>query len=283
MSDLAHIVMRPAADEPALLCPAWLAVVQTVSRRVLLPGSLIVIILGSWELAVRISHVSTLLIVPPSAIWTTLIDTASVLGPQAMPTLIDTCVGFALACCIGFTLGTMVVLSHRLHQALYPHVVLFQLVPKVALAPLFVIWLGVGPSSRLVFALFLAFFPVVIGTSAGLLSADRNAVRLCRSLGGSRLQVLFAVQLPYATPHIFAALKMAVTMAMIGVIVGEFITAQQGLGYIIMFASSAGETALVFAAIALLCLIGVLLYGVVELAEFLVTRRLGVTITSSEF
>jgi NitT/TauT family transport system permease protein len=274
---------RGEPETRAIAWPGWLPTAYALSRRVLLPLGLVIIVLGSWELAVRLSHVSTLMIVAPSAIWSTLIDTASVLLPQAMPTLIDTCVGFVLACFIGFLLGTMVVLSHRLHQAIYPHVVLFQLIPKVALAPLFIIWLGVGPSSRLVFALFLAFFPVVIGTSAGLLSADRNAVRLCRSLGASRIQTLFAVQFPYATPHIFAALKMAVTMAMIGVIVGEFITAQQGLGYIIMFASSAGETALVFAAIVLLCVIGIVLYGLVELAELLVTRRLGVTITSSEF
>jgi NitT/TauT family transport system permease protein len=115
------------------------------------------------------------------------------------------------------------------------------------------------------------------------LSADRNAMRLSRSLMASEWQTFWSVRLPYATPHIFAGLKMAATMAMIGVIVGEFITAQQGLGYIIMFASSAGETALVFASIALLCAIGVVLYGLVELAEILVTRRLGVSITTSEF
>lgn len=261
----------------------WSVISLRLSRQILLPLSLVVSVLGGWEIAVRSLHISALLIVPPSAVWQTLVEDWEILLEQSMPTLIDTVVGFALATIVGGLLGSVMVMSRRLQQALYPHIVLFQLIPKVALAPLFIIWLGVGPSSRLVFALFLAFFPVVIGTVAGLTSADRNAMRLCKSLTANRLQTFWSVQLPYATPHIFAGLKVAVTMAMIGVIVGEFVTAQQGLGYIIMFGSSAGETALVFAAILLLCVIGLVLYGLVEIGEFLVTRRLGVSITSSEF
>ena len=269
---------RPAASLALMLAIFW-----RLGRRVLLPLALALFVLGVWEWGVRVAHVSTLLIVPPSAIWETLVRAWPILLQQAEPTVVETVLGFGLAALVGMALGAFMILSRRVQQALQPHIILFQLIPKVALAPLFIIWLGVGPASRLTFALFLAFFPMVVATSAGLLSADRNAVRLCTSLTATPLQTFLAVRLPYAVPHIFAGLKISVTMAMIGVIVGEFVTAQQGLGYIIMFASSAGETALVFAAIALLCVIGLVLYGAVELAEWLVRRRLGVSITTTEF
>ena len=115
------------------------------------------------------------------------------------------------------------------------------------------------------------------------LSADRNAIRLCEALTASRWQIFCSVRIPYALPHVFAGLKISATMAMIGVIVGEFVTAQEGLGYLIMFATSAAETALVFAAIALLCVIGLALYGSVALVEAIVQKRLGVAITTGAF
>jgi NitT/TauT family transport system permease protein len=118
-----------------------------------------------------------------------------------------------------------------------------------------------GPSSRLAFAVFLSFFPIAVSGVTGFRAADRTALRLCRSLIASTWQTFIKVRVPYAIPHIFAGLKVGVTVATIGVVIGEFVTAQEGLGYNIMFASSAAETALVFAAIILLCAIGMVLYG----------------------
>jgi len=160
-------------------------------------------------------------------------------------------------------------------EALYPHIVMLQLIPKIALAPLFIVWLGVGDSSTITVAVFIAFFPVLVATMTGLLSAKPEVLQLCRSLAASEWQVFRLARFPYAMPHIFAGMKVGVTMAMIGVIVGEFITAQQGLGYIIMFTSAAGETATVLAAIVLLCVIGLVLYGIVVLGELAVRRWYG--------
>lgn len=157
---------------------------------------------------------------------------------------------------------------------------LFQLVPRVAVAPLFIIWLGVGPASRLAFAVFLSFFPIMVSAATGFRTADPAALRLCRSLTARGWQVFLWVRLPYAVPHIFAGLKVGVTAAMIGVVVGEFVTGQEGLGYIIMFASSVGETALVFAAIALLCAVGMGLYGLIALAELWVRRWHGAAVAA---
>jgi NitT/TauT family transport system permease protein len=255
----------------------------TIGRRVLLPVLVAAVVLLAWEYGVRLAHVSPMIIAPPSAVWDVLKTNPGILFQQSLPTIASALVGFGLAAALGIVLGVVLVLSSSVRKALYPYVLVLQLIPKVALAPLFIVWLGVGPTSRLSFAVFMSFFPVVISTMTGLMSADRNAVRLATSLTASPWQIFRSVRIPYALPHLFAGLKISATMAMIGVIVGEFVTAQEGLGYLVMFATSAGETALVFAAITLLCVIGLALYGGVVLIEAIVQRWLGVAITTSEF
>ncbi len=173
--------------------------------------------------------------------------------------------------------------SKRFRQAIYPHIVLFQLVPKIAVAPLFIIWLGVGPESCLAFAIFLAFFPALVGTVTGLTGTDRNSLLLCRSLTATTWQTFRHVRLPYALPHIFDGMKVGATMSLTGLIVGEFVTAQSGLGYLVLFASSEEETGLVFAAVAFLCVIGLALYGAVALTQYLVMRSLGMPPIATEF
>ncbi len=252
-------------------------------RRYITPVLFAAVLLLAWQwLTLRLA-VSPMLLVPPTAVWTVLAQSWPILFTQAYPTLVNVVVGFGLAAVLGIALGGALVVSRRVDQALWPHVLMFQLVPKVALAPLFIIWLGMGAGSRLTFAVFLSFFPIAVSAATGFRAADANALRLCRSLTASTWQVFTQVRLPYAIPHIFTGLKVGVTVAMIGVVVGEFVTAQEGLGYIIMFASSAGETALVFAAIVLLCVIGLALYAAVSAAEWLVLRWYGAPIASSGF
>jgi NitT/TauT family transport system permease protein len=150
---------------------------------------------------------------------------------------------------------------------LYPNVVLFQLIPKIALAPLFIVWLGIGFQSRLTFSVFISFFPVVIAALAGLDHVDQSLLRLCRALTASSWQVFVSVRLPHALPYVFSGMKIATTFAIIGVIVGEFITSQAGLGYLILFASSQADTSLILAAITVLCFFGLAFYGIVALLE----------------
>jgi NitT/TauT family transport system permease protein len=237
----------------------------------------------AWELVCRYGKISPVLLAPPSAVWQVLATNYAILFEQAIPTTVETVVGFLLATGLGIVLGVAITMSARVREALYPNIVVFQLIPKIALAPLFIVWLGVGSPSRLTFAVFIAFFPVVVSTAAGLVSAKPDALRLCRSLTASELQIFRMVRFPFAVPYIFAGMKIGVTMAMIGVIVGEFITAQAGLGYIIMFGSSAAETALVLAAIVLLCVIGLVLYGAVALGELAMKRWYGGEIPAGGF
>jgi NitT/TauT family transport system permease protein len=261
--------------------PVWLR--RIAWRPLLSPVLFAVAVLLVWqELTVHL-HVSSMLLVPPTAIWDVLVQSWPILLVQTWPTLVNTVVGFLLAAGLGVVLGGVLVVSRRVEQAFWPHILIFQLIPKVAVAPLFIIWLGMGPSSRLAFAVFLSFFPIAVSAASGFRAADRTALRLCQSLTASTWQTFIHVRVPYAIPHIFAGLKVGVTVAIIGVVIGEFVTAQEGLGYIIMFASSAAETALVFAAIILLCAIGMVLYGAVALAEWFVRRWYGAPISVGGF
>src|SRR5690242_14305818 len=154
-------------------------------RTVVLPLAFAALSMVAWELICRLGKISPVLLAPPSAVWQVLASSWPILLQQAIPTTIETVVGFVLATALGIVLGVAITLSVRVREALYPNIVLFQLIPKIALAPLFIVWLGIGSPSRLTFAVFIAFFPIVVSTAAGLVSAKPEAIRLCRALTAS--------------------------------------------------------------------------------------------------
>jgi NitT/TauT family transport system permease protein len=241
--------------------------------QVLLPVGFAVLAIAGWEILCRSARISPLLLPPPSAVWSVLSGNWGILVQEAVPKTLETIVSFVVATCCGVALA--ITFSAWVREALYPNIVMFQVIPKIALTPLFIIWLGVGSQSCVMFGIFIAFFPVVVSTATGLVSAKPEVLQLYRSLTVSEWQIFRVARFPYAMPFIFAGMKVAVTMAMIGVIVGEFVAVQAGLGYIIMFASSAGETATVLAAIVLLCGIGLVLFGIVALGELAMRRWYG--------
>ena len=246
------------------------------TRGVVLPLLLAFAVLLAWELGVRLAHVPEVILPTPTAIVALVIDKHEILWRHAVPTVLESAAGFALASLLGIGLAIVLSYSRLAREALYPNLVFFQLIPKIALAPLFIIWLGIGTPSRLAFAVFISFFPVVIATTAGFASVDRNMVRLCKSLTASEWQTFTSVKFPSALPYMFSGMKVAMTLAIIGVIIGEFITAQQGLGYLNVFATARADTAVAMAAIAVLCAGGLLLYGLVAAAEALANRIYGV-------
>jgi len=194
---------------------------------------------------------------------------------EAVPTTLDSLIAFALATILGVGLAIALTYSPLIRDTLYPNLVAFQLVPKVALAPLFVVWLGITSESRIAFSAFTCFFPVVISAVVGFAGTDASTLRLCKSLTASDWQTFLMVRFPFALPAIFSGMKIAMTMAVIGVIIGEFISAKAGLGFYILYASSRMETASIFAALFILCMIGVALFGAVALAERYVRQHYG--------
>jgi NitT/TauT family transport system permease protein len=267
-------VVQEAAPAPVRFGGAE-AAAWRLGRTVGLPVAFAVLSIIAWEILCRVAKISPELLPAPSAVWNVLTGNPQILMEQAIPTTIETVASFVLATAAGVLLAIAITFSAAVREALYPNIVMFQVIPKIALAPLFIVWLGVGSRSCIVVGVFIAFFPMVVSTATGLVSAKPDVLQLCRSLTASEWQMFRLARFPYAMPFIFAGMKVGVTMAMIGVIVGEFITAQAGLGYIIMFASSAGETATVLAAIVVLCGIGLVLYGLVGLGELLVQRWYG--------
>jgi len=268
-------VLQEATPTPVRLGGSEPGGWQRIGRSVLLPLGFAILVTIAWEVLCRVMRISPVLLPPPSAVWGVLSENSEILLQHALPTAIETVVSFGLATLLGAALAVAITFSAWIREALYPNIVMFQLIPKIALAPLFIVWLGVGSKSCITVAIFIAFFPVVVSTATGLVSAKPEVLLLCRSLTASEWQMFRLARFPYAMPFVFAGMKVGVTMAMIGVIVGEFITAQAGLGYIIMFASSAGETATVLAAIALLCGIGLALFGLVALGELALQRWYG--------
>ena len=241
-------------------------------RRLAPPLVTALLLVVLWEILSRAGALNARLLPSPSAVWETLARSIDVLLEQAVPTFLGAVAGIVLAAITGIALGAAVSLSRVLMQAIYPTVVFFQLIPKVALAPLFLIWFGTGMTANVLFSVFIAFFPVLVATIAGLAAAPDNYLRLCRSYGMSRVRAFLKVRFPFALPHIFSGLRIGVTFAVIGVVLGEFITAQTGLGYIILFSANNFETSLLLAAILLLCGVGVLLFGVFLGLEAIVTR-----------
>lgn len=245
-------------------------------RSVLMPVGAAFFVLVLWEAIVRLWNISPALLPAPTAVIVRLDELfVPLIMRHAWPTISESLLGFLIASVLGVVLAGLLSSSKILRDALYPNVVFFQLIPKIALAPLFIVWLGIGPESRLAFSVFISFFPVVIATLAGLDNVDRDLVRLCKALRASEWQVFRDVRLPFAIPYVFSGMKIATTFAIIGVIVGEFITSQAGLGYLILFASAQAETELIFAVIVVLCAFGLVFYGAVAMAEVYLRRRFG--------
>ena len=241
-------------------------------RSIVLPLGLAFVVLSAWQLYVTVWNIPAVILPSPISIGRYIVARYDILLMHAVPTTLESAAGFLLALVLGVALAIVITYSDTAREALYPNLIFFQLIPKIALAPLFIIWLGVGAQSRIAFSVFIAFFPVVIATTAGFLSVDKGMLRLCRSLTATEWQVFTSVRFPAALPHIFSGMKIAITLAIIGVIIGEFITAQAGLGYLIIFATARADTEVSMAAIVVLCICGLLLYGLVALAESIANR-----------
>ncbi len=246
------------------------------ARSILLPVILALGVLVLWELLVRLNNIPQVILPAPTAILKIISAQHEILLRHAIPTVLEAAGGFLIASVLGIALAVWLSYSRLAREALYPNLVFFQLIPKIALAPLFIIWLGIGSESRLAFSVFISFFPIVIATNAGFANVERNMLKLCQSLTATEWQTFSSVKFPSALPYIFSGMKVAMTLAIIGVIIGEFITAQKGLGYLIVFATARAETGVAMAAIVVLCGGGLFLYGVVALAEHIANRRYGV-------
>ena len=231
------------------------------------PFALFVGVVVAWEAVSRMFRLPEFVLPAPTAIVEVLIAHQASLAYAAFVTSQEVLWGFLLSAVIGAGVALVIARFAAFGRALYPLVVLFQNVPKVALAPLFILWFGFDLAPKVVLIVVIAFFPVAINMLVGLQTVDANLVALMRSVGASRNEILMRIQIPNSLPYLMAGLKVAVTLAVIGAIVGEFAGAQAGLGYMIQFASTQMQTSLVFAALVEVSVLGMLFYYVIEWIE----------------
>ncbi len=222
---------------------------------------LLLLLLGIWEGAVRLLGVPVYILPAPSGIVVAFYrGVVSLVYVQGLwITVIETLLGFIAGTTLAFALGTVLALSRRAEYYVYPFIIMFQSLPKVALAPLIVVWFGLGLTSKVVNAALIAFFPLMVNTIVGLRSADEDRVNLMRSLNASAVQIFWMLRLPGALPFIMAGLEVAMIFALIGAIVAEFVGAQHGLGVQIQQLNSMPDVAGVFAVLLILSMLGLLL------------------------
>jgi NitT/TauT family transport system permease protein len=231
---------------------------------------LTVFVLFAWELIIRLGHVSAYIVPAPSAIAASLVANTGDLWRAAIVTAREVFIGFALSLVVGVALALVIVRFRWFGRALYPLIVFFQTVPKVALAPIFILWFGYDLAPKVLLIIVIAFFPITLNMLAGLESVERGFVSLMRSVGATENDILLRVRIPHALPQLMSGVKIAITFCIIGAIVGEFAGASAGLGYVIQFASTQLETPLVFAALVVVSAVGVGFYYVSELLEKLI-------------
>lgn len=218
-----------------------------------------------WQAAVTAFEIPAYILPAPLSVFTALWRglQSGVYLQHLVVTLEETLLGFALGCAFAFYFGTIVALSRTVEYFLYPLIVMFQAMPKVALVPLIIVWFGLGLESKVVSAALVAFFPLLVNTIVGLRSAEEDRVDLMRSLAASRWQIFFMLQLPNALPYIFAGLEIAMIFALIGAIVAELISSQQGLGMIIQSMSYTMDVAGQFSVLLILAVLGLVLNSAV--------------------
>jgi NitT/TauT family transport system permease protein len=225
--------------------------------------------LALWEAAVRFFAIPVYVLPTPSGIFVALYRGVSsfVYLRNLWATVEETLLGFLFGTLLAFLLGTFVALSRRVEYYLYPYIILFQALPKVAMAPLIVVWFGLGLTSKVVNAALIAFFPLMVNTILGLKSAEEDRINLMRSLDASEVQIFWMLRLPGALPFIMAGLEVAMIFALIGAIVAEFVGAQEGLGMLIQSLNFNADVAGVFSVLLILSLLGLLLNQVILLVR----------------
>jgi NitT/TauT family transport system permease protein len=225
---------------------------------------------GLWELCVRLFHVPNYILPTPSEIIVELAGHPLWYGRHALYTIGACLLGFAIALVVGVLCAVGIVYSKVLENTLYTLLVSLNSIPKIALAPLFIIWMGTGISSKVAISMLIALFAIVIDTVLGLRSVDPDVLDLTKSMRATPLQVLCKVRFPTALPAMFAGMKVAISLALVGAIAGEFVASQVGLGYAILSAQGNFQTTSVFASIVLLGVIGTVLFYAMNLVERLV-------------
>ena len=244
-------------------------IISTLRRRrsIILPVTVFFVGGLVWHVAVTSLQVPPILLPGPMAVIRSMIAERDLLMEAAAYTLSEIVLATLIAVVAGFATAVILGISSLIRRIVFPYILMTQVVPKVALAPILIAWFGIGMQSRLVLAFLIAYFPMVINTLAGMLGTNDASLRYARSLAASRWQILIKVQLPSAVPAIVSGIKITAGVAVIGIVVGEFVATDRGLGKIVIESGAVMDTSLTIAATFAIGCIGLLLLGILEFAE----------------
>lgn len=231
------------------------------------PTLLIAAIFVLWWVATAQGWVKAYVLPSPVDTWNVLVEYREYLLQHTWVTTYETVVGFVIAIVVGLLVAVLMVYSPNVEKTLYPIILVAQVIPKIAIAPLFVVWLGFGPAPKITVAVLMAFFPVVVSGLAGLRSVDPEILELTSTMGASRFKTFLKVRLPASLPQLLSGLKVAATLAVTGAVVGEFVGGNQGLGYVILQANGNVNTAMLFAALFIMSALGIVLFAVIQVSE----------------
>nr|WP_245192580.1 ABC transporter permease [Arthrobacter pigmenti] len=237
------------------------------------PAIMLIGLLVLWDAAVRIFDIPAFLLPSPISVAESGLENAELLWRHSAVTLVETLIGFALSAVVGILLAVIMVASPSVGRALYPILVGSQVIPKVAIAPLAVVWIGTGMVTASLIAFVMAFFPVVVNATQGLNSVSDGSRHLLQSMRATKWQEFRYLRFPTALPHIITGLQLAIAFAIVGAIVGEFVGSNSGLGYLLIVTQGNLRTDLLFADLIVLTVMGLVLYYGVELIGKLVLRR----------
>lgn len=230
------------------------------------PIVFLLFLLGIWWLITSQHWVPSYLIPAPYRVFYTL-GSKDVIINNTYITAFETVVGFALAVVIGLSLSISMIYSQTIERTLYPILVFAQVIPKVSIAPLLIVWFGFGETPKVLLAILISFFPIVISSVAGFKNVDPELLQLAATMGSSEWRTFRKIRFPAALPQIFSGLKIGVTLAVTGAVVGEFVGAGSGLGYVLVVANGNMDSATLFAALIVLALMGIILFWLVHVAE----------------
>jgi NitT/TauT family transport system permease protein len=229
----------------------------------------------AWHVYVVAFHVPTAVLPRPDLVGNAIVDNWRLLVSEGETTLLESLYGFLLAFALGVPLAVMIAASPTLNLMFYPLLIATQSVPKVALAPLLLVWLGVGMESKLAIAWLVAFFPIVVDTATGLRNTPAELIDLATSVRASGWQTFWKIRFPAALPFVLSGCKVAITLAVIGAVIGEFVGSNEGLGNLLLVANSQVNEPLAFAALFALAVLGIGLYAAVAAVEFALSPWFG--------
>jgi NitT/TauT family transport system permease protein len=249
------------------------------------PVALLALLFVAWWVVTAAEWVEPYLVASPGDTFDVIFAKSEYFWDNTLVTTWETVAGFLLAIGIGVLTAVIMVYSVTIERTLYPLLLFAQVIPKIAIAPLIMVWLGTDLTPKIVIAVLMAFFPIVISMVTGLKAVDPEMLELSATMGAGPAKTFFKIRLPASLPHLFSGLKIGATLAVTGAVVGEFVGAEEGLGYVIQQANGNFDTPVLFAGLIIMSLLGVLLFALVELIEYFVlpwhaSRRIDAATTS---